>query len=166
MTAKKMAYLSVRNIESEPLLWFEIEDYNDHDRLGYADVSFASFQEEEMLHDQESLWVLGKALVRGFLLTSFLKPGFRGNKEGKSGALAIYTNADPENSRIFIDEEPYVTNPLRRFHTSVPLQSLVMSEVRKDTEFCKRIAAITVKMLMPDVPFESDYLRWRTFSEQ
>lgn len=166
MSAKKMVYISVADINIQPLLRFEVENYyRNPDRPAYADITFGNLKEHEMLADTESLWFLGKALVRGFLVSSFLKPGFHRNKDGKSGALAVYTNADPEKAMIFIDEEPYVTNPARRFHTSVPLKSLNMTEVRKDAEFCKHIAAITVKMLMPDVLYESEYLRWRTLSQ-
>lgn len=141
-----MLCLSVKDIETDPLLCFETENYYKNlRRQAYTSVDFNSSDYAQILSDEKKLDHLGYSLSLALLSPRNLK-----DKEGRTWALSVYSDPSSKFLKIKIDEEPYRPDVRRNFCTSFPLDTLDWEKALVNIEFRLKVGKTAINLLLPE----------------
>lgn len=151
---KKMLYISVLKTEEGSFFLFEKEDYlRDQNRLVFTDTNVSSMNAEDI--SPAELESVGVAVI----VDLFAKiPGRR--------ATVVYTNADRDNPKIFMDVERYDETRKRVHCCKIPVPEPLLNGGIESIEFRIQLGLIVVQSLLIDeINYGSNHLKRRTFSQ-
>ncbi len=139
---KQMLYVHIRNMETNPHLYFEHEDYYENPRrLTYTQTALGTLDKEEFLSYEDEVERLGFY----FLLRMMGKRRLCDN-QGRQWAMAAYINEKDQS--IDVDEEPFRANAQRQFCSFLPLKSVVRDDIIHDPVMCMRTGRMIVQNLL------------------
>jgi hypothetical protein len=143
---KQILCISIKDIETRPVLCFEIENFYKCDaRKPHTELIFKSLDPMEIFSDLKLKYDFGVSLSLGLFVP--LKPRYR---EYEHWAQIVYAHKDDKKFSLQIDEEPYRKNPARRFCTSYPIETLDKEKTIHNPDFCMRLSSTALDILLPE----------------
>ncbi len=139
---KRMLYMHIRDLEKNPHICFELEDYYPNPkRQAYTESNFESLDKDTVLEDVDGLDRLGF-----YFLVRLLSEGRIKDRQGRQWAFAAYT--DQERLSVDIDEEPYRLNLHRSVCAFLPLNTLDLRLNAHSDVMCMRTGRMIVQNLL------------------